>query len=89
MANIKSAKKRILTSNKKAAANKSVRSQVKTAVKKVRTAIDSGDKTAAAAALSAAESTINKAASKGVLHKNTASRKVSRLAQAVNKVDEA
>lgn len=86
MANIKSAKKRILTSNKRAAANKSVKSQVKTAVKKVRVAIESGDKAAAASALTAAESTIDKAASKGVLHKNTASRKVSRLAKAVDKI---
>ena len=47
MANIKSAKKRILTSTKRAARNKSVRSEVKTAVKKVRVAVDAGDKAAA------------------------------------------
>ena len=87
MANIKSAKKRILTSAKKAARNKAVKSQIKTAVKKVRAAIDGGDKAAAAAALSNAASAIDSAAGKGVLHKNTAARKVSRLADAVNKIE--
>ncbi len=87
MANIKSAKKRILTSAKKAARNKSVKSEIKTAVKKVRTAIEASDKAAAAAALTKAASTIDSAAGKGVLHKNTAARKVSRLADAVNKIE--
>ena len=87
MANIKSAKKRILTSEKKAAANKAVKSQVKTAVKKVRAAVEAGDKEAAKAALVNASSVIDKAETKGVIHKNNASRKVSRLASAVNKID--
>ncbi|MBQ3974705.1 MAG: 30S ribosomal protein S20 [Lachnospiraceae bacterium] len=87
MANIKSAKKRILTSEKKAAANKAVKSQVKTAVKKVRAAVEAGDKEAAKAALINASSVIDKAETKGVIHKNNASRKVSRLASAVNKID--
>ena len=87
MANIKSAKKRILTSEKKAAANKAVKSQVKTAVKKVRSAVEAGDKEAAKAALINASSVIDKAETKGVIHKNNASRKVSRLASAVNKID--
>ena len=69
MANIKSAKKRILTSAKRAAANKAVKSSVKTAIKKVHKAVEAGDKEAAVAALTAAEATIDKAASKGVLHK--------------------
>ena len=86
MANIKSAKKRVLTSAKKAEANKAVKSGVKTAVKKVRVAIEANDKAAATAALTEAAATIDKAASKGVLHKNNASRKVSRLAAAVSKV---
>ena len=86
MANIKSAKKRIITSQKRAAANKAIKSGVKTAVKKVRTAIDANDVAAAAAAFENAKSVIDKAASKGVLHKNTASRKVSRLAAAVWKL---
>ena len=86
MANIKSAKKRILTSAKKAAANKAVKSSVKTAIKKVHKAVEAGDKEAASAALIAAEATIDTAASKGVLHKNNASRKVSRLSSFVNKI---
>lgn len=85
MANIKSAKKRILTSQKRAASNKAVKSGVKTAVKKVRAAIEANDTAAAASAFENAKSVIDKAASKGVLHKNTAARKVSRLAAAVKK----
>ncbi|MBQ6733494.1 MAG: 30S ribosomal protein S20 [Lachnospiraceae bacterium] len=86
MANIKSQKKRILTNEKAAARNRAVKSSVKTAVKKVRVAVESGDKEAADAALKAAASTIDKAKAKGVLKKNTASRKVSRLTQSVNKI---
>lgn len=86
MANIKSAKKRILVNRTKAERNKAIRSGVKTAVKKVNAAIAANDKEAANAALVAATATIDKAASKGVFHKNTASRKVSRLALAVNKM---
>lgn len=86
MANIKSAKKRVLTSAKRAEANKAVRTGVKTAVKKVNAAVEANDKAAAAAALTAATEVIDKAASKGVLHKNNASRKVSRLATAVSKL---
>ena len=84
MANIKSAKKRILVIQTKTARNKSIKSKVKTYVKKVETAIAQGDKEAAASALVAATSEISKAASKGVSHKNTASRKISRLNKAVN-----
>lgn len=86
MANIKSAKKRILVNRTKADRNKAIKSSVKTAVKKVRAAIDAQDKDAAKAALIAATATIDKAATKGVYHKNTASRKVSRLAKAVNEM---
>ncbi|MCM1175117.1 MAG: 30S ribosomal protein S20 [Blautia sp.] len=86
MANIKSAKKRILVNKTKADRNKAIKSGVKTAVKKVNAAIAANDKEAAKSALLAATATIDKAASKGVFHKNTASRKVSRLAQAVNKM---
>lgn len=86
MANIKSAKKRILVNRTKAERNKAIKSGVKTSVKKVTAAIEANDKEAAKAALLAATSTIDKAATKGVFHKNTASRKVSRLAQAVNKM---
>lgn len=87
MANIKSAKKRILVNRAKAERNKAIRSGVKTAIKKVNAAIEANDKDAAAKALVAATATIDKATSKGVYHKNTASRKVSRLALAVNKMN--
>ena len=86
MANIKSAKKRILVNRTRADRNKAIKSSVKTAIKKVYAAIETGDKAAAQAALVAATSEIDKATSKGVYHKNTASRKVSRLAQAVNQM---
>ena len=86
MANIKSAKKRILTNQKKAARNQAIKSAVKTEIKKVRAAIEAGNKEEAAKALLAATSAIDKAESKGVIKKNTASRKVSRLALAVNKL---
>ena len=87
MANIKSAKKRVITSEKRAARNKAVRSRVKTYVKKVYAAIDAGDKAQAQEALKAATAELGKAKSKGVYHKNTAARKVSRLAQAVNSME--
>ena len=78
MANIKSAKKRILVNETKAARNKAIRSKVKTAIKKVDAAVAAGDK--------AATTEIDKAATKGVYHKNNASRKVSRLSKAVNSI---
>lgn len=86
MANIKSAKKRVRVIEKKTLRNKMVKSQVKTAVKKVQTEIKAGNAEAAKANLQLAISTIDKARSKGVLHKNTASRKISRLTKAVNKI---
>lgn len=86
MANIKSAKKRILVNQTKAARNKAIRSKVKTSIKKVDAAIAAKDKEAAVAALTAATAEIDKACTKGVYHKNTAARKVSRLAVAVNKM---
>ena len=84
MANIKSAKKRILVNRTKAERNKAIRSSVKTAMKKVFAAVEANDKEAAQAALLVATATIDKATSKGVYHKNNASRKVSRLSKAVN-----
>ena len=84
MANIKSAKKRILVNRTKAERNKAIRSGVKTAIKKVFAAVESGDKAAAAAQLASATKTIEMACSKGVYHKNNAARKVSRLSKAVN-----
>lgn len=84
MANIKSAKKRILVNRTKAARNKAVKSAVKTSIKKVESAITSGDKAAAATALSETTKAMNMAASKGVYHQNTVSRKIARLSKAVN-----
>ena len=75
MANIKSAKKRILVNSTKAARNKAIRSAVKTSIKKV-----------AEGALKDAISTISKATSKGVYHKNNCARKISRLSKAVNSI---
>ncbi|MDO4473236.1 MAG: 30S ribosomal protein S20 [Eubacteriales bacterium] len=86
MANIKSAKKRILVNETKAARNKAIKSKVKTYVKKVEVAVAKKDVEAAKAALKEAVSEINKAGSKGVYHKNTCSRKIARLAKAVNSI---
>ena len=86
MANIKSAKKRILVNQVKADRNKAIKSGVKTAMKKVFAAVESGDKAAATAELAAATKTIEMAASKGVYHKNNAARKVSRISKAVNEM---
>lgn len=86
MANIKSAKKRILVSQKRADRNKSIRSKVKTVIKKVDAAIAANDKAAAEEALKLAVSELDKATKKGVYHKNTTARKVSRLTIAVNKL---
>jgi small subunit ribosomal protein S20 len=87
LANIKSAKKRILVTQTRTERNKSIRSGVKTATKKVFAAIEAGDKAAAQVALVNATSTIDKACTKGVYHKNNASRKVARLAKAVNEME--
>lgn len=86
MANIKSAKKRILVNRTKADRNKAIRSGVKTAMKKVFASIEAGDKSVALAELKSATKTIEMAASKGVYHKNNAARKVSRLSKAVNEM---
>ena len=86
MANIKSAKKRIVVTEIRTERNKAIRSKVKTAIKKVEAAVAAQDKTAAAEALTNAIVEINKAASKGVYHKNNAARKVSRLTKAVNAI---
>ena len=86
MANIKSAKKRILLTETKTARNKAIKSKVKTYVKKVETAVEKKDVEAAKVALKEAISVINKAGSKGVYHKNTCARKISRLTKAVNEM---
>lgn len=86
LANIKSAKKRILVTRTRAERNKAVKSSVKTAIKKVFAAIESGDKAAAQAELVAATKTIEMAGSKGVYHKNNVARKVARISKAVNEM---
>ncbi|SDB16186.1 30S ribosomal protein S20 [Eubacterium oxidoreducens] len=86
MANIKSAKKRILVTQTKTERNKSIRSKVKTSIKKVETAVAAKNAEEAKAALPAAISEINKATTKGIYHKNNAARKVSRLTKAVNSI---
>ena len=87
MANIKSAKKRILVTKTKTDRNKSIRSAVKTAIKKVDAAVAANDKAAAQAALANAISVISKATAKGVYHKNNCARKVSRLTKAVDSMN--
>ncbi len=84
MANIKSAKKRILVNKSKMERNKAIKSSVKTAIKKVEAAVVEKDAVAAKEALLNATSIIDKATTKGVYHKNNAARKVSRLSKAVN-----
>ena len=86
MANIKSAKKRIVVAETRAARNKAIKSKVKTAVKKVETAVAEKNVEAAKAALHTAIVEISKAGSKGVYHKNTCARKISRLTKAVNEI---
>ncbi len=86
MANIKSAKKRIKVTAKKTLRNKMVKSQTKTAVKKVTTAIENKDVETAKANLSNAIKAIDKACTKGIFHKNTAANKKSKLTKAVNKI---
>ena len=86
MANIKSAKKRILVIETKTLRNKMIKTKVKTLIKKLEAAIVAGDKAQAQERLKLAVSEINKAASKGVYHKNNAARKVARLSKAVSKM---
>ena len=84
MANIKSQKKRILTNEKARLRNRAVKSEIKTAIKKVHTAIEAGDRDAAVAAALEASRLLDRAVSKGVLHKNQAANKKSGLMRAAN-----
>ena len=84
MANIKSQIKRIGTNLKAAERNKAVKSEVKTAVRAVRDAVTAKDKAAATAALQVAGKKLDKAVSKGVIHKNAAANKKSAIAKSVN-----
>ena len=87
MANIKSAKKRIQVTLVRTERNKAIRSKVKTAIKKVESAVAANDKQLAKDNLKNAIVEITKAASKGVYHKNNASRKVARLSKAVDSIN--
>ncbi|NLJ64351.1 MAG: 30S ribosomal protein S20 [Christensenellaceae bacterium] len=84
MANIKSAKKRILVTKKKTMRNRMIKSRAKNAVKKYRRAL-AEDMSTAEQQLSAASSALDRAVSKGVMHRNTANRNKSRMAKALNK----
>jgi small subunit ribosomal protein S20 len=83
MANTPSAKKAVRKIERRTAINKSRRSQMRTYIRKVEEAIASGDPEAAVAALRNAEPLVMRAAQKGILHKNAAARKVSRLTRRV------
>lgn len=86
MANIKSAKKRILVINKKTEVNKSRKSEIKTYIKKFETALTEGNYDKAKELLKICEKKLYQAAAKNTIHKNAASRKVSRLAKRLNNV---
>ena len=86
MANIKSQLKRIKTNEKARLRNKSVKSSLKTAVRRFREAADAGDREQAAVALQLASRQLDKAASKGVIHPNQAANKKSAMAQRANAI---
>lgn len=86
MANIKSAKKRVLVTARNTERNTAFKTSIKTAVKKVLVCAASEDKAELNALLSKVYQLCDKAVSKGILHKNTAARKKSRLTKAVNKL---
>ena len=86
MANIKSQEKRNRTNERRRLRNKSVKSSLHTAVRGFRQAIDAGDKDKAAELLAATNRKLDKAASKGVIHKNQAANRKSALARAFNKI---
>lgn len=86
MANMKQQIKRYKNDNKKRELNNSYKSALKTAIKKVRTAVEAGDKEAAVAAYNVAASKLDASVSKGIHHKNYASRQKSRLAALVNSI---
>lgn len=83
MANSPQAKKRARQNERRFAVNKARRSRIRTFLRNVEEAIESGDQSAAADALKAAQPEVMRGVTKGVFHKNTASRKISRLAARV------
>jgi small subunit ribosomal protein S20 len=86
MPNKPSAKKRVRQIERRTAANKSRKTKMRSVIRQVEEAVKAGDKKAASAALKIAEPEIMRAASKGVIHKNTGARKVSRLAASVKRL---
>ena len=86
MANTSSAKKRVRRDARKTATNIARRSRIRTYIKKVEAAIDGGDKDAANAALKAAQPEMMRGVSRGVVSKNTASRKISRLSRRIKAI---
>ncbi|AKE39687.1 30S ribosomal protein S20 [Corynebacterium camporealensis] len=87
MANIKSKQKRVITNEKARQRNKSVRSAVRTEIRKFRAAVAEGDKAAAEKQLRVASRALDKSVSKGVFHRNNAANKKSGMAQAFNQMD--
>ena len=87
MANIKSQKKRAITNAKRQALNLGKKTEVKTAIKKVLTAVEAKDAEAAAKAYNSANSVLDKAVSSGIKTKNYVSRQKSRLSKAVNDIN--
>ena len=86
MANIKSAKKRILVTETRTARNKAIKSEVKTMVKKVYAAIEAGDKAAAQKAFNEMQPIVDRQAAKGLIHKNKAARHKANLTAQINKL---
>ncbi len=86
MANIKSAKKRILVNRTKALRNQMLKSQLKTVIKKFNLAVESGDKAAASDAYRLAVKKVDQAVARGILHKNNAAHKKSEFALKFNKM---
>lgn len=86
MANIKSQIKRIKTNEKRRVRNQSIRSAVRTEIRKFREAVEAGDKAAAETQLRVASRALDKSVTKGVFHRNNAANKKSRMARAFNKM---
>ncbi|HRO31130.1 30S ribosomal protein S20 [Citricoccus sp.] len=86
MANIKSQKKRILTNEKARQRNVAVKSELRTAIRAVDKAVTAGDQAAASSAVALASKKLDKAVSKGVIHKNQAANRKSGIAKRVNKI---
>jgi small subunit ribosomal protein S20 len=86
MANTVQSKKRARQNEKRSAVNKSRRSRIRTFLRKVEEAISNGDRSAASSALIAAQPELMRGVSKGIFHKNTAARKMSRLTARIKKI---